>query len=91
MVQITSAVEESIQIFWDDTSYCVAEHTIGCNEEGKIPQRLPARYGIVTSNTSQWTNSMIEEYQGESWTDLLEGVLHHMTQRISDKRQKYSD
>ena len=33
---------------------------------------------------------MIEEYQGESWIDLLEGVLCDMTQTISDKRQKYN-
>ena len=50
---------------------------MGCNKEG-----------IVTSNTSECINSMIEEYQGESWPDLLEGVLCHMTQRISDKKQK---
>ena len=39
-----------------------------------VPQRLPAHYGIVTSNISEHINSMIEEYQGESWTDLLEGI-----------------
>ena len=34
-------------------------------------------------------NSMIEEYQSKSWTDLLEGTFCHMTQRRSDKRQEY--
>ena len=54
------------------------------------PQKLPALYGIVTLNMSKCINSMIEEYRSESRTELLEGTLHHMTQRISDKRQEYS-
>ena len=37
--------------------------------------RLPPRYGVVTSNTSECINSMIDNYRSEGWTDLLEGVL----------------
>ena len=55
----------------------------------KLPpiQRLPPRYGMVTSNTSECINSMIGEYRSEGWTDLLEGTLHKITGRISEKRQ----
>ena len=54
-----------------------------------ILQRLPAHYGIVTSNMSDLTNFMIDELQCEGWTELLEGALCHMVQKISDKRQEY--
>ena len=54
-----------------------------------IPERLPAQYGIVTSNTNESINSLIDELQCEGWTELLEGTLFHMTQRMSDKRQEY--
>ena len=46
----------------------------------KLPptQRLPPRYGVVTSNTSECFNSMIDDYRSEGGTDLLEGTLHRM-------------
>ena len=52
-----------------------------------LPQRLPAQYQIVTFNTSECINSMTEEYWGESWMESLDGTLHLMMQRISNKRQ----
>ena len=51
-----------------------------------IPERLLARNGIVTSNTSESISSMIDELQSEGWAELLEGTLCHMTQKIGDKR-----
>ena len=48
---------------------------------------MPAQYGIVTLNMTECINSMIEELWSEVWMVLLEGTLHHMTQRICDKRQ----
>ena len=53
------------------------------------PERLPAQYGIVTSNTSESIYSLIDELQCDGWTEFLEGTLCHMTQRMSDKRQEY--
>ena len=53
------------------------------------PQRLPPRYGVVTSNTSECINSMIDDYRSEGWTDLLKGTLDKMTERISEKKQLY--
>ena len=38
-------------------------------------ERLPVWYGVITSNTSECINSMIDDYRSEGWTDLLEGVL----------------
>ena len=49
-----------------------------------LTQRLSPRYGIVTSNTSECINSMIDDYRSEGWTDLLEGSLCKMTERISE-------
>ena len=44
--------------------------------------RLPPRYGVVTSNTSECINSMIDDYRSEGWTDLLEGLLWKMAEKI---------
>ena len=51
--------------------------------------RLPPRYGVVTSNTSECINSMIDDNRSERWTDLLEGVLQKMPEKISENRQQY--
>ena len=51
--------------------------------------QLPPRYGVVTSNTSECINSMIDDYRSEGWTDLLEGVLQKMAEKISENRQHY--
>ena len=51
--------------------------------------RLPPRYGMVMSNTSECINSMIDYYRNEGWTDLLEGVLWKMAEKISENRQWY--
>ena len=37
--------------------------------------QLLLQYGVVTSNTSECINSIIDDYQSEGWTDLLEGIL----------------
>ena len=51
--------------------------------------KLTPRYGVVTSNTSECINSMIDEYRSEGWIDLLEGVLWKMAEKISENRQWY--
>ena len=88
MVKTTHAVKQKHSNIWDDTNYSVAQWVT--TRKDPIPQRLPAQYGVVTSNTSECINSMMEEYWGESWTDLLEGIICRMTQRIHDKRQEYN-
>ena len=35
-----------------------------------LEARLPPRYGVVTSNTSECINSMIDDYRSAGWTDL---------------------
>ena len=55
----------------------------------QLGARLPPRYGVVTSSTSECINSMIEDYRSEGWTDLLEGVLQNMAEKISENRQWY--
>ena len=50
---------------------------------------LPLQYGVVTSNTSECINSMINDYHSEGWTDLLEGILWKMAEKISENRQRY--
>ena len=37
---------------------------------------------VVTSNTSECINLMIDDYTSEGWTDLLEGVLWKMAEKI---------
>ena len=44
---------------------------------------------MVTSNTSECINSIIDDYRSEGWTDLLEGVLWKMAEKISENRQQY--
>ena len=44
---------------------------------------LPQIFGIQTSNTSELINSMIDDYHSEGWMELVEGILHHVTQVIS--------
>ena len=51
--------------------------------------RLPPRYCMVTSNTSECINSMTDDYRSEGWTDLLERVLQKMVEKISENRQQY--
>lgn len=52
---------------------------------------LPPRYGITTSNSSESVNSMIEDFRNDGWMELVDGLLDHMTNMISEKRQKYKD
>ena len=44
-----------------------------------LPERLPSRYGVVTSNTSECINAMIEDYRSEGWTELVEGTNRNMS------------
>ena len=39
---------------------------------------------MVTSNTSECINSMIDVYRSDGWTDLLKGILQKMTSKISE-------
>ena len=55
----------------------------------QLGARLPPRYGVVTSNTSECINSMFDDYRNEEWTDLLEGVLWKMAEKTSENRPWY--
>ena len=46
-------------------------------------------YGMVTPNTSECINSMIDDYRSDVWTDLLEGILQKRMEEISENRQLY--
>ena len=58
-----------------------------------MTQQLPPQhqlapwYGVVTSNTNESINSMIDDSRSEGWTDLLEGILQKMMEKISENRQ----
>ena len=62
-----------------------------CITTWKLPPQhpLPPQYGVVTSNMSECINSMIDDYRSEWWTDLLEGILQKMAEKISENRQLY--
>ena len=45
------------------------------NMEVSTTTVIPPQYGVVTSNTSECINSMIDDYRSDGWTDLLEGIL----------------
>ena len=57
----------------------------------KLPpqQQLPSWSSVVTSNTSDCINSMIDDYRSGGLTDLLEGILQKMTEKTSENRQLY--
>ena len=44
---------------------------------------LPPRFGITTSNSSEFVNRMIDAYRNEGYMELIEGLLDHITQMIS--------
>ena len=50
---------------------------------------MPRRYGIVTSNTSEATNSWLKEARALTWASALETIVDRMVNHISDCRQKY--
>ena len=52
-------------------------------------EEMPRRYGIVTSNTSEATNSWLKEARTLTWASALETIVDRMVNRISDCRQKY--
>ena len=56
----------------------------------KLPpqQKLLPQYGMVTSNTSECINSMIDDYRSDGCTDLLEGILQKMMEKISENRKQ---
>ena len=49
---------------------------------------LPTRFGIVTSNMSESSNSMFEEARTGSWLSTLDKVLGKMFERISSLRAR---
>jgi transposase-like protein len=53
-------------------------------------ERLPRRYGIVTSNTSECTNSMLLECRLLCWMEAIERILLIITTRIDDNRKNTS-
>ena len=52
---------------------------------------LPPRYGIVTSNMAESTNSMFEKARDGSWLYTLDTILGTMTERISAMRTKVAE
>lgn len=52
---------------------------------------LPPRYGIVTSNMSESTNSMFERARDGSWLYSMDVMLGIMTDRIATLRDKVAD
>jgi hypothetical protein len=51
--------------------------------------KLPPRYGILTSNTSESANSMFLAPCSMPWLEATEKIIDIMTSRISTKRMKY--
>jgi MULE transposase domain/Ulp1 protease family, C-terminal catalytic domain len=68
---------ENIDGLWKNTSWL---------EENP---RLPPRYGILTSNTSECVNSMFLEARSLPWLDATEKIIDIMTSKISTNRRKY--
>ena len=48
-----------------------------CNMQWILTWKCPPwhQYDVVTSNTTECINSMIDDYDSEGWTNLLEGIL----------------
>ncbi|KAI2506926.1 MULE transposase domain [Fragilaria crotonensis] len=70
---------ESIDGLWKNTSWL---------DEN---MRLPPRYGIITSNTSESANSMFLAPRSMPWLKAIEKIIDIMTSRISRNRMKYVD
>ena len=51
--------------------------------------RLPPRYGIRTSNSSESVNSMLDEARNLPWMDCIEWIVSRMCENISEKRMKH--
>ena len=62
---------------WRSTEWAVGE------------PRLPRRYGIVTSNTSESINSMIADIRTCGWLGVIEKMVHGMVSRICKNRLKH--
>ena len=54
-------------------------------------ESLPPRYGIVTSNMSEVTNSMFEKARDVPWKSCIHMILSKMVERIGDLSEKYKD
>jgi hypothetical protein len=52
---------------------------------------LPPRYGIVTSNMAESSNSMFDRARDGSWLYTLDTILGTMTERISAMRMKNAE
>ena len=52
-------------------------------------EELPQRYGMVTSNASEATNSWLRDARTLTWAHALETIVDKMINRVSDSRQKY--
>jgi hypothetical protein len=49
---------------------------------------LPPRYGITSSNMSEATNSMFDDFRGLCWLDCMEGIINKMSTRIATLRME---
>ncbi len=54
-------------------------------------ESLPPRYGIVTSNMSEATNSMFEDARDVHWLSSLNMMLTKMVERIAELSAKYKN
>ena len=52
---------------------------------------LPPRYGFVTSNSVESTNSMFDSSRKGPWLNAIKKTLFPMTRRISQLRKDYCD
>ena len=52
---------------------------------------LPPRYGIVTSNMSEATNSMFEDARDGSWLHTVDSILSTIMERITTIRQQVKE
>jgi Transposase, Mutator family len=61
------------------------------NTEWLRDKSLPPRYGVRTSNMSEFTNSMFEPARDCSWLQSIHTIVTKMMERIVEMRLKHKD
>lgn len=72
-------IENVNDTYWRSTSWLQTEN------------KLPPRFGIVTSNTSECVNSMLADARAVGWLEAIERIVDIMSTRIYNCRTKYVD
>jgi len=72
-------IENVNDTYWRSTSWLQTEN------------KLPPRFGIVTSNTSECVNSMLADAHAVGWLEAIERIVDIMSTRIYNCRTKYVD